>query len=281
MMGFGNANYWSSAVQSCQNDSLPHSELQSMVVDLAAKYKDSQEVQAWCHQHGFVETTAKSVFFESRAIHELCATVQRNPEENPRLLAFAEEIVSSEVQVLLRSALEKAGYSSSGITDSCAKKSVSSMVDETTALAAMKTISSAHLSNFMADGCIILRRVVRSIEDEDVLAASAGVACGLLQSPGCKLQVECQPNQKPICAMIPITESGAIALRAKLSADLAVGDCFAAAMNECPPNVDGVVIRCFQPCPKEDPDAVFLDPFYGTRGETPTTVVQWSKGTIF
>ena len=25
----------------------------------------------------------------------------------------------------------------------------------------------------------------------------------------------------------------------------------------------------------------FVDPLYGTRGETPTTVIQWSKGTIF
>jgi hypothetical protein len=34
-------------------------------------------------------------------------------------------------------------------------------------------------------------------------------------------------------------------------------------------------------CTKEDQDAIFLDPLYGTKGETPTTVVQWSKGTIF
>ena len=31
----------------------------------------------------------------------------------------------------------------------------------------------------------------------------------------------------------------------------------------------------------DDPFATFVDPLFGARGETPTTVVQWSKGTIF
>jgi hypothetical protein len=35
------------------------------------------------------------------------------------------------------------------------------------------------------------------------------------------------------------------------------------------------------PCSAKDSRAVFADPFFGTRGETPTTVIQWSKGTIF
>ena len=34
-------------------------------------------------------------------------------------------------------------------------------------------------------------------------------------------------------------------------------------------------------CQGDDDHALFRDTLFGTRGETPTTVIQWSKGTIF
>jgi hypothetical protein len=286
MVGFGNANFWSNAVQRSENDSLPHAEWRSKVVELAKIYSDSPEVQAWCQQHGFVDTTTtRNPFFESRAVHELCFTVQRNkPEGNPQLVAFAEQVASTEVQILLRRALEKAGYSTTTTATAektCTNEKVSSTVDERTAILAMKTISFAHLNNFMTDGSIILRRVVKSTEDEYVLSASAGIACRLLQSPGCKLQPTSSSKNPAICVMIPTTESGAATVGARFSMHLAVGDCYATILNDASPDFDGVALWTLEVCTKEDLDAIFLDPLYGTKGETPTTVVQWSKGTIF
>ena len=37
----------------------------------------------------------------------------------------------------------------------------------------------------------------------------------------------------------------------------------------------------FEACEVSHPECVWADPLFGTRGTTPTSVVQWSKGTIF
>jgi hypothetical protein len=37
--------------------------------------------------------------------------------------------------------------------------------------------------------------------------------------------------------------------------------------------------RLYQPCKMDDQFAVFVNKLHGGKGETPTTVVQWSKGT--
>lgn len=34
-------------------------------------------------------------------------------------------------------------------------------------------------------------------------------------------------------------------------------------------------------CSTDDKNAIYQDVLFGTRGETPTTVIQWSKGTVF
>lgn len=36
----------------------------------------------------------------------------------------------------------------------------------------------------------------------------------------------------------------------------------------------------FIPCSKSDKRATFIDKFHGSRGERPTSVIQWSKGTF-
>ena len=37
----------------------------------------------------------------------------------------------------------------------------------------------------------------------------------------------------------------------------------------------------FLPCETTDSEVMFEDLFHGKRGQTPTSVVKWSKGTIF
>jgi hypothetical protein len=113
MMGFANANYWSSAVKTSPGvDLLPHAELLERVQTLASsqQYADSASVQDWCRDHGILlESSVEKPYFETRAVHELCATVLRQKGSDEKLKAFAEQVAESEIRILLSHALEKAG----------------------------------------------------------------------------------------------------------------------------------------------------------------------------
>lgn len=66
--------------------------------------------------------------------------------------------------------------------------------------------------------------------------------------------------------------------------DLSTGDCLAdrtggAVRKQI--EKDSLYTFYIEACTEDDEKAMFKDRLYGTRGETPTTVVQWSKGTIF
>jgi hypothetical protein len=225
------------------------------------------------------------------------------------LRSFAEQVATQEVQILLRRALERAGItmaiipieeSSTTATQqpervSSSTSTITRNVDATMALVAFKRISSAHLQNFVADGSIVLRNVVVAVgggnNDEDVLlSAAAGIACRLLQTAGCKLLAsdDSSSSSGSLCVMIATTDQGAEALSRLYKKDLAAGDgiCVVSGTESMIPSsaaalLDEVAVWKLQQCQKEDHDAIFVDPFYGTRGETPTSVIQWSKGTIF
>ena len=150
------------------------------------------------------------------------------------------------------------------------------------AMVAMKTISSAHYDKFMTDGSIVLRRVVNSMNDsdDDMISAAAGIACRLCSSPACQYAIN--ENNPTIHIAIPKTETGASTLEQLCFADLGVGDAFVTTRPDALPSTSNdVEVATLQACNQESPNAIFVDPLYGTRGETPTTVIQWSKGTIF
>lgn len=43
---------------------------------------------------------------------------------------------------------------------------------------------------------------------------------------------------------------------------------------------DDVCTLWFEPVAADDDRAVWVDPFFGTRGSSATSVIEWSKGTI-
>jgi hypothetical protein len=115
------------------------------------------------------------------------------------------------------------------------------------------------------------------------LSGMAGIACQLLKSPACKLS---NPNSSSLNGNVP-----ALHIRMPLlddpSSDLAAGDCLARLI----PRHDKAESRqhheetsfifVFEQCQENDANALFVNRLFGSRGETPTTIVQWSKGTIF
>lgn len=106
MMGFQNANYWSSATsKSSGADSLPHTDLHREITSLAQEFSGHEPVQIWCSQH-----LGDPSVFDSRALHQLCASVLKQTPRDELLQQFAEQAVESEIRVLLVNTLRKAGF---------------------------------------------------------------------------------------------------------------------------------------------------------------------------
>lgn len=110
MMGFANANYWGSAfTRASAVDRFPHRELCEAVRETACEYSSSEEVTTWMRQHGF-DDKDKS-FYDPTAVHELCAAVLKQGDAcNASFKAFAEQVATGELKILLQHALPKAGY---------------------------------------------------------------------------------------------------------------------------------------------------------------------------
>lgn len=283
MVGFANANYWSNAVvKSPGVDLLPHREIIANIRNLAKQDADSQ---AWAQQHLTDES-----FFESRAVHELCARVLRGQDDYLR--DFAEKVAETEVGILLGNALQKAGFDATvdsilaqDAEDVSATECITSRkIDETTALTAARKVSAAHLANFQSSGFITLRQVMT--DGGDTLSAAAGITCRLMNSPACRLLREAPKEasqQRAVRIVLPTSELEAQTINDKLGS--VVGSLSPLDLIAVTASVDSLREESdtwlqFVPCETND-SALFVDPLFETRGETPTTVVQWSKGTIF
>ena len=284
MMGFANANYWSRAVSKSPGvNLLPYKHLVSEIRALAAL--SSVEAQAWVTLH-----VPDDLFLESRAIHELCANALR---KTTPLRDFAERVAETEVRVLLAHALQKAGYEVSfdcivrrdeALSHPSSLKALSdhvltSRIDESIALTAAKKVSSAHLHNFQTSGSIVLRQV---LQGDDVVSAMAGVACRLSASPASRWVTpselgEATPRGLLFIAVAHDVEKNLEVERGSV-VSLSPGDLLAT-VSPGKAREEGLWFA-FAPC-EASVSATFVDRLYGTRGSTPTTVVQWSKGTIF
>jgi hypothetical protein len=112
MVGFQNANYWSNAVKkSTGAKDLPHADWFQQIGQTVAEYQHESSVQNWAADHEMRDET--NDYFESRAVHQLCATVlQQAGQEgaNVKLQEFAERAAEIELRVLLAHALQLAGY---------------------------------------------------------------------------------------------------------------------------------------------------------------------------
>ena len=275
MVGFANANYWSNAVAKSPgvNLLLPHQHLVSEVRNLAGA--STEAAQEWAHRHLRDDT-----FFESRAVHELCYNVLRGTDEELR--EFAERVAETEVRVLLGHALQKAGFDVTfeailgrGSLEKIVEVVAKQEIDESIALTAARKVSSAHLQNFRSNGSIILRQV---LQGDDSLSAAAGVACRLMESPACRLVETAEKEQNVVQVSLPISEESARQLESSSGVSLSPGDLLAKTSSG--ESHEGGLWFTFVPCSASE-SVLFVDRLHGTRGETPTTVVQWSKGTIF
>jgi hypothetical protein len=105
----------------------------------------------------------------------------------------------------------------------------------------------------------------------DTISAAAGIACRLLESPACRMLKK--PTDASIAIVVGDNEGS--------HPDLSDGDLLILQSlqdDNSPP------FRIFFEAAQADDTShpvTFHDPLFGTRGDTPTSVLQWSKGTIF
>jgi len=152
-------------------------------------------------------------------------------------------------------------------------------IDESVALFAARKVSSAHLNNFLANGSIVLRQVLQG--SDDARSAAAGISCRLMRSPACRLLDNVGSGQGEVLRIaIPTSEESARHLEQRYSVSLSPGDLYAIVSSAESLVVDDMSWFTFVRC-ETSARVSFIDRLYGTSGETPTTVVQWSKGTIF
>ena len=167
------------------------------------------------------------------------------------------------------------------------------IIDESTALRAGSKVSSAHLNAFRSNGSIVIRNVLVPVPDggisqEAAASASAGIAARLLDTPAV-----CDARMAPadtdaddvLCILLPWNEKDAHEISDLICSavggggSLSARDIFSTTGDVAVQNSIGAW-RKYTACSKDNSAAVFVDSLHGTKGETPTTVIQWSKGTV-
>mmetsp|Transcript_10011 Transcript_10011/g.28047 ORF Transcript_10011/g.28047 Transcript_10011/m.28047 type:complete len:150 (-) Transcript_10011:131-580(-) len=144
------------------------------------------------------------------------------------------------------------------------------------------------MSSFRNNGSIAIRNVLSTgrdgaIDSESAESAAAGIAARLLESPAV-CQADDTDGEFAICIFLPPNEKDALDSADGIGSaggggSLAPGDVFAT--RNCADILDSACQwRRYTACSKDNPAAIFVDSLYGSKGETPTTVIQWSKGTV-
>lgn len=295
MIGYQNSNYWWQATMSRQSSSLPLDDIRNIVLQTSQAY--GREAEDWCIENVFEP-------WDARALSQLCAAVSKDASNSSSLLSFAEKAAETELRVLLKSCLDQAGYNSheclnnSDIRHSPDITYLTKMkIDQHLAQVVAQKVSSAHVDAFESSEMVTIRQVYHCHDDKNARECSksvaAGLACRILGSSAVK---ECIPSSTTnqnggVHIFLPTSDEESQKVMNVLESEmissfygggsLNVGDAFISTRSlfQCIPSSDNLF--SFLPCDSTDKDVIFVDRFHGSRGNTPTSVIQWSKGTIF
>jgi hypothetical protein len=298
MMGLDNANYWGSAfAKSPAAREIPHDALYEATRFLVDQHENRHPaIRQWWQDH-FYRDSSTTKFFDPRAIHALMVTVWQldndNLSQRSALQSFAEQVATAEVRILLEDVLRRAGYSTNSSNSNIEWTSSSLSIVDTgvlptttnvtadVALRAAHRVSTAHINNFQSNGAIVLRKVFSMTKEaeniDEAFSVAAGIACRLLDVPACRVVVSDTTTTK--CLLLQVV----VALKSTTNGDnddLQPGDVWAG-QDQASNETEGKIRFLFTATTADDPMATYVDPLFGKRGDTPTTVIQWSKGTIF
>ena len=300
MMGYANSKYWmnsalsSSSSSSKQLKELLHDTQQSISVHMETHYGTNKDIQAWYHDNIDVSSDTN---WDPKVMIQLCQNVQKkalNTNQNKdansiiSLSQFSKECCEIELRLLLKHCLKHAGYTlnDSLDIDTASDDSmndnnnvVTEKIDSYLAQKVANKISYAHIQSFASNDSVLLRRVWDSTEENQSLSLSVacGVACRLLET-SCVSIIVPSFDSKGACDDTIFVHLPTFEINLKDGQSLTSGDVLATRHKS--EEEIGDYSYAFQSCIHPD-KAIFTDQFYGSRGSTPTTVIQWSKGTIF
>ncbi|CAB9525847.1 expressed unknown protein [Seminavis robusta] len=298
MVGYSNANFWGKATvrraEKAPASLVPYEairkEMESLLgisdapssetVQTIKEPLSSEAIEAgrtWFEE--WIKSDLPDGGWEPRALNELCKTLEglRNPDD-PKA-EFGSRAAQLECDVLIQYCLEKAGYvvpepqSRTKTNAPQAKDTTICDEDRDTALRAAGRVSSAHSNSFQQNGIIIIRN---ALIDGPETVSSAAVACRLMGAPACR-NFE-QDDGSPSAYVYYTDQPETVG-----EFDLSPGDLLVSSFERISSHQASLVTwqGAYVACSAEDNNAVYRDILFGTRGETPTTVIQWSKGTIF
>jgi hypothetical protein len=291
---------------------LPFEQVQDAIGMISKNF--GSKAESWCQQR-LLKHGMNGCCWDPRFLHELSATVSRDENICKEFKEFASAACELELRVLLNYCLGRAGYecNDDDINISLAESPVQTTfisnpntnystsekieLDANLAQAVANKLSSAHIGAFQSSASVTVRSVLRPVhlvDDNNPLrpsrSAAAGLACRLLGSPAVKLARNYMDgsgaNRDETALYIILILTVSEGSNAKFGSafygggPLAVGDAFACYDVDATETGDENGVHSFIPCDSSDINAVFVDRFHGTRGETPTSVLQWSKGTI-
>ena len=144
-------------------------------------------------------------------------------------------------------------------------------------LVAARLVSGLHQARFSDSGLVVVRRCVADADcaNQEARVALAAVATRILDAPACRL---CESSTDASTAAITprrgMHEWGGMRLN--------IGDVLVArtgVLDALPSQ--NCLLMWVEACAVDDPTAFWVDTLHAARGTTPTSVTQWSKGTIF
>ena len=144
-------------------------------------------------------------------------------------------------------------------------------------LVAARLVSDLHQAHFGGGGLVVVRRCVADADcaNQEARVALAAVATRILDAPACRL---CESSTDASTAAITprrgMHEWGGMRLN--------IGDVLVArtgVLDALPSQ--NCLLMWVEACAVDDPTAFWVDTLHAARGTTPTSVTQWSKGTIF
>lgn len=194
------------------------------------------------------------------------------------LRGYCEHVATAEVELLLDWCLGKCGLASDAETGT-ARKGVSENVEG--ALAAVKRVSDAHIDAFQKEGLVVVRAPLDDTPGyHEVVTKCAAIAARLLGVDRVWLspchREECMPGVD----LLRLDDDGQILIGGRLIT-LSPGDVVALSDHLAHQEAPHVRALHFVTDPPEDAREsrpTWTDPLYGSRGVSPTSVVQWSKG---
>ena len=209
------------------------------------------EAARWCDE------ALATAAWAPRAFNGVCAQAFEEPS------TFAEQTARGELLALLDSCLRACGY--------CADEAAT-----LSAQMACRQVSDLHSDAFGRSGGVVLRRAFENVDADDEAIVAAALAARLLDAPAVRAA---RADDENVVAVVPA--AAAPSAPPELPFEWSDTDVLAIAVGAAPlgRTADWLSWR-FVACDAADTAAVWVDPLHGGRGTTPTSVLQWSKGTV-